>query len=62
MYISVRPSLFSYHVVPLLLNLMENHDYHVRMMLLEHLMQFAPLCPEDELLFSLLPEVWVVGI
>ena len=50
-------SLFSAHAVPLLLNLMENHDYHVRMVLLEHLLHFAPLCPESELTSSLLPEV-----
>ena len=49
--------LFTYHAVPVLLNLMESHDYHVRMVLLEHLLQFAPLCPREELVGSLLPEV-----
>ncbi|CAI8058055.1 Protein-associating with the carboxyl-terminal domain of ezrin [Geodia barretti] len=51
--------LFTYHAVPLLLNLMESHDYHVRMVLLEHLVQFTPLCPREELVGSLLPEVLV---
>ena len=36
---------------------MESHDYHVRMVLLEHLLHFAPLCPREELTTSLLPEV-----
>ena len=54
---SLSPHPTRYHAVPLLLNLMESHDYHVRMVLLEHLVQFTPLCPREELVGSLLPEV-----
>ena len=49
--------LLSSLVLPLLLNLLECHDYHVRMVLLQNLINFAPLCPKDELTNSVLPEV-----
>lgn len=50
-------SLSSAHVVPLLLNLMECREAHVRLVLLEHIACYAPICPQGELIDVVLPEV-----
>ena len=45
------------HVVPLVLNLLESRDYHVRLTLLAHLGGYAPLCDHEDLVGVVLPEV-----
>ena len=47
------------HLLPLLLNLMESRECHVRMTLLHHLGGFVSLCSNDELMGMVLPEVLV---
>ena len=47
------------HLVPLLLDLLESREYHVRLTLLDHLGHFAPLCDHEDLVSVVLPEVLV---
>ena len=49
----------SAHILPLLLNLLESRELHVRMILLSHLPSFAAIIPQHELLATVLPEVLV---
>lgn len=46
-------------MIPLLLDLLESREYHVRLTLLHHLRHFAPLCDQEELMGVVLPEVLV---
>ena len=52
-------SHFRSHVIPVLLNLLESRDQHVRLILLAHLGGYAPLCEREELVGVVLPEVLV---
>ena len=47
----------SCHVLPLLLNLLESRDLHVRLVLLENISGFAPIIRREELTDTVLPEV-----
>ena len=49
----------SAHILPLLLNLLESREFHVRMILLAHLPSFACVIPQQELVNTVLPEVLV---
>ncbi len=50
---------FRSHIIPVLLNLLESRDQHVRLTLLAHLGGYAPLCEEEELVSVVLREVLV---
>ena len=45
------------HILPLLLDLLETRDSHVRLVLLEHIESFAYLCSSEDIKEFLLPEV-----
>ncbi len=47
------------HLLPLFLNLLENRDFHVRVLLLHHIGSFVSLCNHDDLVGVVLPEVLV---
>ena len=49
----------SAHILPLLLNLLESRELHVRMTLLFHLPSFASIIHQQELVSTVLPEVLV---
>ncbi len=44
-------------MIPILLNLLESRNQHVRLTLLAHVRGYAPLCEEEELVGVVLPEV-----
>lgn len=45
------------HVIPLILNLLESRECHVRLILLAYVGSFAPLCDQEDLEGVVLPEV-----
>ena len=51
--------LCSAHILPLLLNLLESRELHVRMTLLAYLPSFACVIPQQELVSVVLPEVLI---
>ena len=58
-YIYPPPPPHRSHVIPLLLNLMESREYHVRFTLLPHIKDFASLCTQEDLVGTVLPEVLI---